>query len=163
MGPFRTDLFARLTSGGRSSDTILVNVRIPAFLGTLTVTAHYPRYLGLEDEPMPVAGDTLLLPAGTRSETVGDRDSGPAVGSLGFGPAASADLDSGRGAGSPADLPRSSSGEYRLDPDYRREVPRWRVTRSAFPSGSSPTALPGQTSRFPASIRWRRSVCGFRW
>ena len=71
VGPLRTDLFARLTSGGRSSDTILVNVRIPAFLGTLTVTARYPRYLGLEDEPMPVSGDTLLLPAGTTLETSG--------------------------------------------------------------------------------------------
>ncbi len=71
VGPLRTDLFARITSGGRGSDTIVVNVRIPAFLGTLTVTAHYPRYLNLEDEPMPVAGDTLLLPAGTMLETQG--------------------------------------------------------------------------------------------
>ena len=71
IGPLRTDLFARLTSGGRASDTIQVRVRIPAFLGSLTVTAHYPRYLELEDEPVPVGGDTLLLPAGTQLTTAG--------------------------------------------------------------------------------------------
>jgi hypothetical protein len=66
------DLFLRLTSGGRNSDTVEVKVRIPAFLGTLTVTARYPRYLGLEDEPIPTAGDTVLVPEGTRLETVGE-------------------------------------------------------------------------------------------
>jgi hypothetical protein len=71
IGPLRNDLFARLTSGGKGSDTVEVKVRIPAFLGSLTVTAHYPRYLELEDEPVPVGGDTLLLPAGTRLETQG--------------------------------------------------------------------------------------------
>ena len=53
VGPLRSDLHARLTSGSRSSDTVLVQVRLPVFLGSLTVTARYPRYLGLEDEPVP--------------------------------------------------------------------------------------------------------------
>ncbi|MGH7657080.1 MAG: hypothetical protein ACREL6_02520, partial [Gemmatimonadales bacterium] len=47
-------------------------MRIPAFLGSLSVTAHYPRYLSLADEPMPLDGDTLLLPAGTRLATTGE-------------------------------------------------------------------------------------------
>jgi hypothetical protein len=70
--PLRSDLFARLTSGGRSSDTVIVRVRLPVFLGTLDVTARYPSYLGLENEPVPTGGDTLILPAGTRLETRGE-------------------------------------------------------------------------------------------
>jgi hypothetical protein len=65
-GPLTSDVFARVTSGSRASDTVLVRVRLPIFLGELTVTAHYPAYLDLESEPVPTDGDTLLLPAGTR-------------------------------------------------------------------------------------------------
>ncbi|HUR94125.1 MAG TPA: hypothetical protein VMY76_06050 [Gemmatimonadales bacterium] len=71
-GALQSDLFARLTGGSRSSDTVLIRVRLPVFLGSLTVTAHYPPYLGLEAEPVPTGGDTLLLPAGTRLETRGE-------------------------------------------------------------------------------------------
>lgn len=71
IGPLAADIFARASSGGRRSDTIHVAVRLPAFLGSLTVTAHYPRYLQLADEPLPVSGDTILLPAGTRLVTQG--------------------------------------------------------------------------------------------
>src|SRR3954469_7556496 len=71
-GALQSDLFARVTSGGRGSDTILVRVRLPVFLGSLTVTAHYPPYLGMEAEPVPTGGDTLILPAGTRLETHGE-------------------------------------------------------------------------------------------
>ena len=70
-GPLQTDLYARLTSGGRSSDTVLVTVRLPVFLGALSVTAHYPAYLHLDDEPLPVGGDTIVVPAGTRLDTRG--------------------------------------------------------------------------------------------
>ena len=70
-GPLRSDLFARVTSGRRASDTVEVRVRLPVFLGSVTVTAHYPAYLSLDDEPIPLAGDTVLLPAGTRLETKG--------------------------------------------------------------------------------------------
>ncbi|MGH7631734.1 MAG: DUF4175 family protein, partial [Gemmatimonadales bacterium] len=69
--PLLGDLFARVTSGRRSSDTVAVRVRLPVFLGSLAVTARYPRYLSLDDEPIPVTGDTVLLPAGTRLETKG--------------------------------------------------------------------------------------------
>lgn len=71
-GPLAADLFARLVSGGRESDTATVHVRIPAFLGSVEVTAHYPAYLHLAPEPLPLDGDTLLLPAGTRLETRGE-------------------------------------------------------------------------------------------
>ena len=70
--PLQSDLFARLTSGGRSSDTVIVRVRLPVFLGSLNVIARYPSYLGLENEPVPTGGDTLILPAGTRLETRGE-------------------------------------------------------------------------------------------
>jgi hypothetical protein len=70
--PLQSDLFARLTSGSRSSDTVTVRVRLPVFLGSLTVTARYPTYLGLENEAVPTGGDTLILPAGTRLETRGE-------------------------------------------------------------------------------------------
>lgn len=72
LGPLEADLFLRLSSGGRSSDTLQVRVLIPAFLGTLSVTARYPRYLGLEDEPIPTRGDSVSVPEGTRLETTGE-------------------------------------------------------------------------------------------
>ena len=71
-GPLASDVYARVTSGSRTSDTVRVKVRLPVFLGALTVTAHYPGYLDLESEPVPTDGDTLLLPAGTRLETKGE-------------------------------------------------------------------------------------------
>ena len=71
LGPLRSDIYARLTSGARSSDTLMVHVRLPVFLGSLTVTAHYPRYLGMEDEPVPTSGDTIIVPAGTRLDAHG--------------------------------------------------------------------------------------------
>jgi hypothetical protein len=67
-----TDLFARVSSGERGSDTVMVHVRQPVFLAALEVTARYPAYLRLEDEPILTAGDTVLLPAGTRLETRGE-------------------------------------------------------------------------------------------
>lgn len=71
-----TDLFARATSGGHASSMLSVQVRTPLFLGALTLTARYPRYLGLEDEPLPTTGDTLLLPVGTRLEAAGEATAG---------------------------------------------------------------------------------------
>lgn len=75
-GPLTADLFARLVAGGRESDTATVHVRIPAFLGSVEVTAHYPSYLHLAPEPLPLDGDTLLLPVGTRLETHGEATTG---------------------------------------------------------------------------------------
>lgn len=72
IGPLEGDLFAFVASGGRSSDTVMVRVRLPVFLGRLTLTASYPAYLKLEDEVLPIAGDTLLLPEGTRLTAAGE-------------------------------------------------------------------------------------------
>lgn len=71
IGPLSGDLHARLTVGSRSSDTITVAVRLPLFLGLLEVMAEYPGYLGLDAEPLPLDGDTVLIPAGTRLVTTG--------------------------------------------------------------------------------------------
>ncbi len=64
--PLGADMVARLEAGGRRSPEVRVQVRLPAFLGAFTATAHYPAYLGLESEMFTVAGDTLVLPEGTR-------------------------------------------------------------------------------------------------
>ncbi len=71
-GPLQSDMYARLTSGGRSSDTVMIRVRLPVFLGALNVVARYPSYLGLENEPVPTNGDTLILPVGTQLQTTGE-------------------------------------------------------------------------------------------
>ena len=75
LGPIKADLFLRATSGGRGSDTVAIRVRVPAFLGELLITARYPRYLELQDEPIPVNGDTVVLPEGTRLEVRGSATS----------------------------------------------------------------------------------------
>lgn len=72
VGPLREALYAHLTAGTRSSDTIAVTVRRPAFLASLSLTAHYPAYLGVEDEPVAFGADTLLLPMGSRIELKGE-------------------------------------------------------------------------------------------
>ena len=71
-GPLVQALYAHVTSGRRSSDTIEVRVRRPAFLARLALTVRYPAYLKLEDEPVAAGGDTLLLPAGSRIEAHGE-------------------------------------------------------------------------------------------
>ncbi len=63
--PFGASLVARLEAGGRRSADVRVTVRLPALLADLTLTAEYPGYLGLASEQLTLAGDTLVLPAGT--------------------------------------------------------------------------------------------------
>ena len=111
-GPLQSDLFARLTSGTRASDTVLVRVRLPVFLGSLSVTAHYPAYLHLEPEPVPAGGDTLLLPAGTRLETRGEATAALATAAWSAGARrATLSVSGNRFSGSFAP---GISGEYRL-------------------------------------------------
>jgi hypothetical protein len=111
-GPLTSDVYARVTSGTRGSDTVLVKVRLPVFLGALTVTAHYPRYLDLESEPVPTDGDTLLLPAGTRLETRGEATAPLAAAAwLGTDRRAELAVDGGAFQG---DLVPGASGEFRL-------------------------------------------------
>ncbi len=111
-GPLQSDIFARITSGTRSSDTVHVRVRLPVFLGSLAVTAHYPPYLGMEAEPVPTGGDTLLLPAGTRLETRGEATAPLASAAWsGLGRHAALHVKAGKFSGS---FVPQASGEYRL-------------------------------------------------
>ncbi|HEX3274875.1 MAG TPA: DUF4175 family protein [Gemmatimonadales bacterium] len=112
-GVLQSDVYARLTSGSRSSDTVLVRVRLPVFVGAVTVTAHYPAYLGLEAEPVPTGGDTLLLPAGTRLVTAGEATAPLARAAWsGAGQAIGLRVEGGRFSGG---FVPGASGEYRLD------------------------------------------------
>ena len=111
-GPLSSDVYARVTSGSRGSDTVLVKVRLPVFLGALAVTAHYPRYLDLDSEPVPTDGDTLLLPAGTRLETTGEATAPLASAAWVSGPRR-AELEVS-GGGFRGELVPTRSGEYRL-------------------------------------------------
>ncbi|HEY7614553.1 MAG TPA: DUF4175 family protein [Gemmatimonadales bacterium] len=111
-GPLTSDVYARVTSGSRASDTLLVKVRLPVFLGALTVTAHYPRYLDLESEPVPTDGDTLLIPAGTRLTTRGEATA-PLASAAWVSGARRAELRV-NGGGFTGDLVPGASGEYRL-------------------------------------------------
>ena len=72
LGPLTADLFVRATSGGRESPTLRVRVPPLAFVGAVTVTAHYPAYLARPDETLPVGGDTALVPDGTTLVTAGE-------------------------------------------------------------------------------------------
>lgn len=69
--PLSAELVARVEAGGRRSDEVRIAVRLPAFLGAFTITAHYPAYLQLEDEALPTGGDTLVIPEGTRLAIAG--------------------------------------------------------------------------------------------
>ena len=71
-GALTEALYAHLTEGSRSSDTVEIAVKRAAFLASLSLTIRYPAYLRLEDEPAPVGGDTLLLPAGSSLEAHGE-------------------------------------------------------------------------------------------
>ena len=111
-GPLASEIHARVTSGSRGSDTVLVHVRLPVFLGELTVTAYYPSYLKLESEPVPTGGDTLLLPAGTRLVTKGEATA-PLAGAVWESGSRRHALQVNGGAFTGGFVP-AASGEYRL-------------------------------------------------
>jgi hypothetical protein len=111
-GPLTSDVYARVSSGTRGSDTLLVEVRLPVFLGSITVTAHYPRYLDLDSEPVPTDGDTLLLPAGTRLETKGEATA--PLASAAWVRGARRETLAVSGGGFSGTLMPVASGEYRL-------------------------------------------------
>jgi hypothetical protein len=112
IGPLTTDLFAHATTGGRDSDTLQVAVRIPAFLGAVTVTAQYPGYLGMEDELLAIGRDSVMLPEGTRLVLAGEA-SAPLSAARWIGPTDSAALDV-RGARFGGRVTPKASGRYRL-------------------------------------------------
>ncbi len=156
-GALASDIYARVTSGSRGSDTLLVEVRLPVFLGALTVTAHYPKYLGLESEPVPTDGDTLLIPAGTRLETKGEATA----------PLSSAAWQgSGRresltvsGGGFDGGFVPAASGEYRLALASANGAPlagdsvrlAVRVVADSAPSVEIP--VPGADTLAPLSLK----------
>lgn len=120
-GPLFADVYARVAAGRRESDTVSVRVRLPAFLGSLTLTAQYPGYLGLHDEPLPVTGDTVLLPMGTRLEVRGEATAElSAVNWRAADATYSMDVDGGRFSG----LVRpGATGTYRLEVATRSGAP----------------------------------------
>ena len=71
LGPLESDRFLRATSGGRTSSTIQIRIRLPAFLTGLELLARYPAYIGLADEPMVAGPDPVRLPVNTRIITSG--------------------------------------------------------------------------------------------
>ncbi|NIM48474.1 MAG: hypothetical protein GTN62_02165 [Gemmatimonadales bacterium] len=71
LGPLESDRYLRASSGGRSSETLHVEVALPAFLAELQLLARYPRYLELADEPLAPGGDPILVPVATRILTRG--------------------------------------------------------------------------------------------
>jgi hypothetical protein len=110
--PLVADLVARVEAGGRKSAEVRVVVRLAAFLGAFTATAHYPAYLGLDDEALPTSGDTLVLPEGTRLELEG-RATTPLVSADLAGPAGRTVLVVS-GNGFRGDLTPRVSGLWRL-------------------------------------------------
>jgi hypothetical protein len=156
-GPLESDVYARVTSGNRTSDTVLVKVRLPVFLGALTVTAHYPRYLDLESEPVPTDGDTLLLPAGTRLETRGEATAPLSSAAWEAGPRRES-LEVSGGGFSGAFVP-PASGEYRLALTAGNGAPlagdtvrlAVRVVADSAPAVEIP--VPGSDTLAPLSLR----------
>ncbi len=133
LGPLEQDLFLRATSGGRASDTLAVRVRLPAFLGRLAVTSRYPRYLGLEDEPLPTDGDTIVIPEGTRLETDGE---------------ATTALDAAAWTADGTTVPLTVSGGQFQGDFQPRGVRRWELRLRT----SSGRELAGDTIRLPIVV-----------
>ncbi|HEY3934084.1 MAG TPA: hypothetical protein VGL65_05645 [Gemmatimonadales bacterium] len=63
--PLTAEIVARAEGDGHRSVDVRVGITLAAFLGAFVVTAHYPGYLGLDDEVLPTTGDTLVIPQGT--------------------------------------------------------------------------------------------------
>lgn len=72
LGPLTSDVFVRATNGSRSSPTLAIHIPPLAFVGAVTVTAHYPKYLARPDETLPMGGDTAVIPEGTVLSTEGE-------------------------------------------------------------------------------------------
>ena len=156
-GPLTSDVYARVTSGSRRSDTLLVQVRLPVFLGAVQVVAHYPDYLGLESEPVPTDGDTLLVPSGTRLETTGEATA-PLVSAAWRRGSRAHDLTVRGGSFSGGFVP-AASGEYRLALATGDGAPlagdtvrlALRVVADSAPSVEIP--VPGADTLAPLSLR----------
>lgn len=159
IGPLEGDFYALLQSGGRTSDTVLVHVRMPAFLGRLAVTANYPAYLRLEDETLPTTGDTLLLPAGTRLSTVGKV---PPTWPWPSGTSAGRRCPSASGAGNSGGGPAPGNRRARTrTPDGRRRADRRRSDPHPGRGGAGPgpgSRRAGSRPGHHAGVRQRAGV-----
>ena len=71
LGPLDSDRYLRATSGGSASNTVQVRVLLPAFLTGLQLTARYPTYIGLPDEPLAPSPEPIRLPVSTLIITSG--------------------------------------------------------------------------------------------
>jgi hypothetical protein len=111
--PLGADLVARIEAGGHVSPEVRVAIRLAAFLGSFTATAHYPAYLGFEDEALPTTGDTLVLPEGTRLSLDGRATTPLATARL-RGPSGTETLAVTGSSFHGAVMPRES-GSWRLD------------------------------------------------
>jgi hypothetical protein len=156
-GPLTADLFVRATSGGRASDTLHVTVRLPAFLGSVSVTAQYPRYLGFEDEILVLGPDSLVLPEGTRLVVEGEATA-PLTSAELVGPRGAVSLDVTGGRFEGRTVP-AASGEYRLALTTRTGTPLagndqvllLRIAPDSAPVVSIP--VPGADTLAPLGLR----------
>jgi hypothetical protein len=71
LGPLESDRFITAASGRRSSDTVHVRVRFPAFFTDLQLVARFPPHVDRPDEPLAPSPDPVWLPRGTRVFTGG--------------------------------------------------------------------------------------------
>jgi hypothetical protein len=131
--PLTADLVARVEAGRRKSAEVRVGIRLAAFLGAFTATAHYPPYLGLENETLPTTGDTLVLPEGTR---------------LALNGRATTPLGSVRLSGPGGDVPLTVSGQGFHGDLIPQQSGLWRVTIMRSDGG----ALEGDAPSLPVRI-----------
>ncbi len=71
LGPLFADRYLRAVSGNRSSETIHVEVELPALLTDFELLARYATYLDRPDEPVEPGPDPVLVPEGTSILTRG--------------------------------------------------------------------------------------------
>lgn len=65
LGPLQADRYLKAVNDRRESETVHVEVAVPAFLAELSLYARFPAYIDRSDEPL-LDGDSVLLPVGTR-------------------------------------------------------------------------------------------------
>ncbi|MBW7933551.1 MAG: hypothetical protein H3C62_08055 [Gemmatimonadaceae bacterium] len=70
VGPLDADLLLVATDGRAESDTLRLRLAERSFVGDVTVTAHFPPYLGRADESLPAEAG-LRIPQGTALTVTG--------------------------------------------------------------------------------------------
>lgn len=119
-GPLEAELVAHAIAGGRRSSELVISVRTPSFLGALTLVAHYPKYLALDDENLPIGSDTLVVPSGTTLVLSGE---------------ATVPLDSARLVSGSGELPLAVSDSGFVGTFTPRGVDSWRLALHAVQGG----------------------------